>query len=480
MNKIYLLIGIQGSGKSTYAKKLSEKENIDIVSTDTVRIKNKGIDEKEVWPTVYKTIAEVIKEKDVIFDATSTTPKVRDRLKENLFSFGLVHNKDYEICALFFPTAPITAVKRVDKRNKLGEYFVPLDIIPSFDNNIIPPTYAEEFKEAKVISNAKDLLKPFGEDSYHGYALYLHDPKTEDVDLYEASGFANIETGERVRLDSCFRLASVSKQFIAYGILTLVKDNKLKLEDTLYSCFNDMPLYTKDITITNLLNHTSGIRDYDEEIDHTEMDKLGTQVSDLDVLNWVKTTKDTYFEIGSKYQYSNTAYILLGLIIKEKSGMEIGDYLDEVIFKPFNMTTSKVDYEGITKFEKRALGHIRKDGRLYVKDQYWCSATIGDGGIYSNIIDLVKWLKVIRSLDGIYKKMITPNIINGVNTEYGFGLRIKEINGHKLVYHNGWTIGTNTSIGYIEDLDVEWAFLINEHNLGTEMFIEEIKRKYLS
>lgn len=480
MNKIYLLIGIQGSGKSTYARKLSKDKNIDIVSTDIVRIKNKGIEEKDVWPTVYKTIADYVKTKDVIFDATSITPKVRDRLKENLLAYGLKHNIDYEIHALFFPTAAVTASARVDARNKLGEYYVPLDIIPSFDNNIIPPTYEEEFAEACVISNAPDLLKPFGSDAYHGYAFYLHDPKSFDKDLYEASGFANIETHDRVRLDSCFRLASVSKQFIAYGILTLVKDNKLSLDDTLYSCFSDMPLYTKDITIKNLLNHTSGIRDYDEEIDHTEMDKNGTQLSDLDVLNWVRTTKDTYFKIGSKYQYSNTAYILLGLVIKEKSGLEIGTYLDEVIFKPFNMTSSKVDYEGITTFEKRAYGHIRKDGKLTLKDQYWCSATIGDGGIYSNIIDLVKWLKVIRSLDGIYKEMINPNIIDGVNTEYGFGLRIKEINGHKLIYHNGWTIGTNTSIGYIEDLDVEWAFLINEHNLGAEMLIEQIKRKYLS
>lgn len=482
MNTIYLLVGIPASGKSTYAKKLKEEKNIEIVSTDWVRVNNPGIIEKDVWPAVYKSIANIIKEgRDLIFDATSVTPNVRQRLITNLLELGLIHHRDYEISALFFPTSARTAVQRADERNKKpNELFMPLDVVTSYDEKIIPPTYAEGFKESKVISNVPELLEPFGSDSYHGYALYLHDPNTKDIDLFECSGFANISTNEPVKLDYCFRLASVSKQFIAYGILTLVKDGLLSLDETLYSLFSDMPEYTKGITIKNMLNHTSGIPDYDEEMDIERYTKENKQVSDDDVLDWIRTTNKTYFTPSSKYQYSNTAYIILGLVIRDRSHKSIGEYLDEVIFKPFNMTNSKVDYEGVTVFEKRALGHVRVEGKLVVKDQYWCSATIGDGGIYSNIIDLIKWLKVIRNLDGIYKEMINPNIIGDVNTEYGYGLRIKEANGHKYIYHNGSTIGTNTSIGYIEDLDVEWAFLLNEGSLGTEKLIERIVKKYLS
>ena len=480
MPKVYLLIGIPGSGKSTYAQTFSTENNIPIISTDWVRAHVPNIQESEVWPNVYKHIVKNIKAgRDVIYDATSATPKVRKRLIDNLSELGVSLNVDYEIHSLFFPTAAVTCVNRVEKRNQMpGQLFLPLDCIPSYAQTIIPPTYEEGFSSAEVISNRSDIIGPFGNDSYHGYAFYLHDPSSTDVDLYECSGFANINTFEPVKVDSCFRLASVSKQFIAYGIVTLSKDNKLDLNEKLYDIFPNMPEYTKDITVKNMLQHTSGIPDYDEEIDHSEMDKTGAQVQDDDVLDWVRTTTKPYFTPGSKYQYSNTAYILLGLIIKVKSGKSIGEYLDEVIFKPFDMTSSKVDYEGITEFPKRAMGHIVVDGKLVMKDQYWCSATIGDGGIYSNINDLVKWLKVIENLEGPYLDMIKPNIIGETNTEYGYGLRIKNINGHEVIYHNGYTIGTNTSIGYIKDLGIEWAFLINVNNLGTDKLIEEILKKY--
>ena len=477
---IILLIGIPGSGKSFFAKSYAKEKNIRIVSTDWVRANYKGINENDVWPMVYKELGKSIeKNEDVIFDATSATPKVRTRLIDNIKELtGFIHHKDYEIKAFFFPTGAVSAVKRVEKRNNMpNELFIPLDVIPSYGRTIVPPTYEEGFRESIVISNAKDLIGDYGNDAYHGYALYYKDPNNFDEILEEYSGFSNIENFTPVKDDACFRLASVSKQFIAYAICTLIYDKKLTLETKLFDLFPNMPEYTKGITVKNLLNHTSGIHDYDEEMEHDE-----EQIHDDDVLNWVRdNTSDTYFEIGSKYQYSNTAYILLGLIIKEVSGISIGEYLDRKIFKPLNMVNSKVNYEGETEFNHRSYGHITVDGKLQKKDQYWCSATIGDGGIYSNIIDLKKWLKHIESLENMeypFNLMVEPNIINGVNTEYGFGLRIKEFNGHKIIYHNGFTIGTHTSLGFIKDLGVEFIFLINENRLSTDIFIENIMRKY--
>ena len=477
---IILLIGIPGSGKSYFAKKYAKDNNIKIVSTDWVRSNYKGILEEEVWPMVYKEIGKSIsKNEDVIFDATSATPKVRERLINNIKELtGYIHHVDYEIKSFFFPTGSNSAVARVDKRNKMpNELFIPLDVIPSYGRTIIPPTYDEGFKEALVVSNVSDLIDYFGNDSYHGYALYYKDPNNFDEILEEYSGFSDITNFTPVKDTACFRLASVSKQFIAYGICTLVKDNKLSLDDKLFDIFSDMPEYTKKITITNLLNHTSGIRDYDEEMEHGD-----DQVHDEDVLDWVRNnTSDTYFEVGSKYQYSNTAYILLGLIIKTISKMSIGEYLDEVIFKLLGMESSKVNYEPLTEFSHRSYGHVTINGKLIKKDQYWCSATIGDGGIYSNIIDLKKWVKHIENLENMeypYNLMVKPNFIGEENTEYGFGLRIKEFNGHKIVYHNGFTIGTHTSLGFIKDLGVEFILLVNEGSHSTDEFIERIIRKY--
>lgn len=477
---IILLIGIPGSGKSFFAKSYSQEKGIRIVSTDWVRAHYEGIEEKEVWPMVYKELGKSIERKeDVIFDATSATPKVRERLINNIKELtGFIHHQDYEIKTFFFPTGAVSCVKRVAKRNKMqGELYIPLDVIPSYGKTIIPPTYDEGFSECRVISNVPELIKEYGDDSFHGYALYYKDPNNFDEVLEEYSGFSDITDFTPVKDTACFRLASVSKQFIAYGICKLVHDGLLSLDDKLFDIFTGMPEYTKNITVKNLLNHTSGIHDYDEEMEHGE-----EQVHDEDVLEWVKkNTSDTYFEIGSKYQYSNTAYILLGLIIKEKSKMSIGEYMDKNVFKPLEMFDTKVNYEPITEFNHRSYGTNYVNGKLVKQDQYWCSATIGDGGIYSNIIDLKKWVKHIQELENMeypFNLMVKPNIIGDTNTEYGFGLRIKEFNGHKIIYHNGFTIGTHTSLGFIKDLDVEFIFLINEGSTSADIFIENIIKKY--
>ena len=160
------------------------------------------------------------------------------------------------------------------------------------------------------------------------------------------------------------------------------------MDTTLYSLFDNMPEYTKNIKVSNLIYHTSGIYDY-EDMDHTDC-----QICDEDVLNYIRTTDKTYFEIGSKYQYSNTAYVILGLIIEKVSNEKIGDYLGK-IFNDLGMTYTKVNYQGTTEFDSRAYGHIKEGDKFIEKDQYWCSATIGDGGIYSNVLDLKKWLKYI-------------------------------------------------------------------------------------
>ena len=97
-------------------------------------------------------------------------------------------------------------------------------------------------------------------------------------------------------------------------------------------------------------------------------------------------------------------------------------------------------------------------------------------GIYSNISDLKRWIKFIKGSNAYpYNLMKETNIINGTNIHYGFGLRIEEFNGHKLIYHCGSTIGTNTVVGYIEGTDVEFAMLLNCDNISCDKFIFNLK-----
>ncbi len=152
MVTIHMLVGIPGSGKSTYAKNVLVKEhNYPIISSDAVRQAHPDWDETLVWPEVYRLLAEAIKKgQDAIYDATSPTPKVRarffERLQEN------VGDTPFQVGAYYFPTPMEVCYERIQKRNNMpGELFFPLEVLESYATTIVEPTKEEGFAFVKVI-----------------------------------------------------------------------------------------------------------------------------------------------------------------------------------------------------------------------------------------------------------------------------------------------------------------------------------------
>lgn len=310
--------------------------------------------------------------------------------------------------------------------------------------------------------------------SFHplqSYALFYY----QDGEIFEKCiGKLSDEFSDKITFNSNFRLASVTKQFIAFGIVKLINNGLLAYETSVLDIYPDLPLYFKDITIKQLLNHTSGIMDY-ENMEHTDK-----QISDEDILIFLKNTNKTYFTPGERYQYSNTAYILLGLIISKVSNRKLDEYIKTEIFDKAKMDNSIVNYEGETNVFERAYGHIIDNEKLIVKDQYWCSATIGDGGIYSSINDLKKWIKHLVSTNE-FLEMKKPNIAGNYN-EYGLGLRIINVNGSEIIYHSGSTIGTKTLLLFSSDLKICLLFLTNFNDFnGTtlkEVLVEYLEKEH--
>jgi len=255
-------------------------------------------------------------------------------------------------------------------------------------------------------------------------------------------GFAVLEKNTPVQPATNFRLASVTKQFTATCILQLINEKKLSLENTLTQVFPGFPDYGNSITIKHLLNHTSGLPDYENYVADSA---FNPQVKDKGVLEILMKTDSGYFEPGTKYQYSNSAYALLALIVEKYSGLSFADYLKQKIFEPLEMNTTIAFEKGVSMVNNRAMGYSLLNNQWILKDQSSTSAVLGDGGIYSNVEDLFKWDQ------SLYTEKILPRHLlklassynflnNGDTVHYGMGWHLKKNEkNEQVIYHTGST-----------------------------------------
>lgn len=291
----------------------------------------------------------------------------------------------------------------------------------------------------------------------------------------EVCGYADSKNKILITNNTNFRLASVTKQFTALAILLLVENGRLSLVDKLANFFPEFPDYGKDITIFQLLTHSSGLKDYEDLISKIET----VQVCDEDVLKLLMSQTDTLFPSGTKYSYNNGGYCLLALIIEKVSGELVGDFFKKKLFAPLGMNSSFVNYEGKTIISNRAYG--------FPYDQDITSATIGDGGVYSSINDLQKWDQVFYTDIILSKKtreqILTKHIITDEDQSvyYGFGLCLKELNSKNIAYHAGSSIGFQTGIYYVLDEQLAVIFLSNRSgDSGSEICEKILEKMFLT
>lgn len=282
----------------------------------------------------------------------------------------------------------------------------------------------------------------------------------QDGQMIKAQGYglANVELDVPVKPETIFQTGSVGKQFTATVIMTLVEDGKIHLDDAINKYFTDAPAAWSRITVRNLLTHTSGIPDY-------ESDSLTKKDAAFIDLRKDYTEAELFqkfaslplnFPPGSKWSYSNTGYVLLGILIHKVTGRFYGDVLQDRIFRPLGMTSTRIISEADI-IPNRAAGYRLALGEL--KNQEWVSPslnTTADGALYTNVLDLAKWDAALYT-DKLLKKetlnqMWSPvQLATGKPYPYGFGWDITSINGHKLVEHGGAWQGFTTQISRYTD-----------------------------
>jgi CubicO group peptidase (beta-lactamase class C family) len=271
-------------------------------------------------------------------------------------------------------------------------------------------------------------------------------------------GLANIELDVPVKPQTVFQMGSVGKQFTATAIMLLVEDGRIALDDKISAYFPGLPASWKNVTVRNLLSHTSGIADYAgvESANSDAIVNLRADYSEDELLQKF-ITLPVHFEPGEKWEYSNTGYVLLGFLIHKVTGEFYGDFLQDRIFRPLGMTSTRIISEADIVPNRAAGYELVKET---IKNQRWVSPslnTTGDGALYTDVLDLAKWDAALDAgkllKKSSFDQMWTPvTLRDGSRYPYGFGWDVTEVNGHRLLEHIGaWQGFTMCSARYPDD-----------------------------
>ncbi len=300
-------------------------------------------------------------------------------------------------------------------------------------------------------------------------------------------GVRDLRTNAAIDAKTNFRLASFTKQFTAMAIMLLAHDGKLRYDESLTDVSREFPAYGKAIKIRNLLNHTGGLPDYEDLMDALERKEGRTrwspekQIQDAEVLQLLRKESAGKFAPGTKWEYSNSGYVVLDMIAAKRSGKPFAEFLHDRIFAPLKMDHTLVFEKGKNEVADRAFGHSKKDNALIEADQSSTSATQGDGGIYSNLEDLSKWDDALRHHSLLSEKEFAaaitpaklppgaetklaedvPASMRGEPVSYGFGWFLNLQDPRPVMWHYGDTMGFKTAIfRYLRD-DVTVILLSN-------------------
>lgn len=322
-------------------------------------------------------------------------------------------------------------------------------------------------KEEQMTTKLERIAQQNGKADKPGFTYQVH--YDQGATYTGAIGLAALDPARPLQVGDVFNIASISKQFTAFGILLLEQQGKLALDQSLYTYMPELGDYVKPITLAHLISHSSGLSDYMEIAYNKGLDGQ-YPLSSAETLQHLSELTHTEFEVGTQQDYSNTGYFLLAQIIERVSGMPLKDFSQQYIFAPLGMThTFIVDQYPIER------QHVLSYNEMDQPDEVFWTHT-GDGQVHSTVGDLVLWGENMSSgkVGGLalVKKFATAfpsttpdgkDIIQ--YTPYAFGIGLSKIQGLDALEHSGGWMSYNCNLIRIPSKKLTLVVLSNSANI---------------
>ena len=291
-------------------------------------------------------------------------------------------------------------------------------------------------------------------------------------------GYADLDHEVRITADSNFRLASVSKQFTAMAVMVLQEQGKLDYDDLITKYLPEQGVYP-GITIRHLLTHTSGLPDYYDLIE--EGDGL---LTNAEAARFVARIGEAEFAPGQQYEYSNSAYELLALIVEAASGKRFADFMRDHVFAPASMPGALIVDHRRPEIAKRVYGYDNTSKGYQLNDAHYLNGIVGSGGTYASLNDFYGWDKSLYSGAVVstktLKQAFTPATLNsGDETKYGFGWRLDDYRGHPRIAHGGSWVGFRTHIARFTSQQLTIVVLSNLSDFEPGLYLDRVADIYL-
>lgn len=321
-------------------------------------------------------------------------------------------------------------------------------------------TYAQQKDDQQLALHFDKILSEQFKNDDPGVTALVS--RNGQIIYKKAFGMANLELNTPMQVDNVFWVASIGKQFTAVAILQLMEQGKLNLQDEITKFIPDYPTKGHKITIEHLLTHTSGIHNFSGMKDPEK--KLALDCTPNEVIDFFKNLP-MRFTPGTKWEYSNSGYFILGYIIEVITGKPYSEYLEDNFFKPLGMTNSL--YANDTRIIKNRVGaYSHGDNGFENSKSRNVTHVYSAGAIQSTVEDFFKWHQAVHTYKLVKKENLDMafrryKLTDGTETDYGYGWRLGNVYASPSIWHGGLITGFGTMEVYLPKEDVFVAVFSN-------------------